>query len=63
MLLLLVHYRLIMSKYIFELIKVPAENVLGEVGKGYKYSIEILNEGRIGIAAQMIGLAQGNFEK
>jgi alkylation response protein AidB-like acyl-CoA dehydrogenase len=35
---------------------------LGEVGKGYKYAIEILNEGRIGIAAQMIGLAQGVFD-
>lgn len=36
--------------------------MLGEVGKGYKYAIEILNEGRIGIAAQMIGLAQGVFD-
>ncbi|CAG8695699.1 13656_t:CDS:10, partial [Acaulospora colombiana] len=45
----------------FDDIKVPEENVLGEVGKGYKYAIEILNEGRIGIAAQMIGLAQGAF--
>lgn len=42
--------------------KVPVENILGEVGKGYKYAIEILNEGRIGIAAQMIGLAQGVFD-
>jgi len=47
---------------ILEDVKVPAENVLGEVGKGYKYAIEILNEGRIGIAAQMIGLAQGAFD-
>jgi len=39
--------------------KVPKENVLGEVGKGYKVAIETLNEGRIGIGAQMIGLAQG----
>ncbi|KAI8906707.1 acyl-CoA dehydrogenase/oxidase [Gorgonomyces haynaldii] len=46
----------------FDDIKVPEENVLGEVGKGYKYAIEILNEGRIGIAAQMIGLAQGAFD-
>ena len=38
---------------------VPAANVLGEVGKGYKIAIETLNEGRIGIAAQMLGLAQG----
>ncbi|KAJ3482261.1 hypothetical protein NLI96_g7085 [Meripilus lineatus] len=47
----------------FDDLKVPAENVLGEVGKGYKIAIEILNEGRIGIAAQMIGLAQGAFDK
>jgi len=38
---------------------VPRENVLGEVGKGYKVAIETLNEGRIGIGAQMIGLARG----
>ncbi len=42
--------------------KVPKENVLGEVGKGYKVSIETLNEGRIGIGAQMIGLARGALE-
>ena len=41
---------------------VPKENVLGEVGKGYKISIETLNEGRIGIAAQMVGIAQGAYE-
>ncbi|CAO3637497.1 unnamed protein product [Mucor fragilis] len=46
----------------FDEIVVPKENVLGEVGKGYKYAIEILNEGRIGIAAQMIGTAQGAFD-
>lgn len=39
--------------------EVPEENVLGEVGKGYKVSIETLNEGRIGIGAQMIGVAAG----
>eukprot|EP00752_Nemacystus_decipiens_P016760 g14998.t1 len=39
--------------------EVPAANVLGEVGHGYRYAIEILNEGRIGIGAQMTGLAQG----
>jgi alkylation response protein AidB-like acyl-CoA dehydrogenase len=44
---------------IFEDCRVPAENVLGEVGKGYKIAIETLNEGRIGIGAQMLGLAQG----
>ena len=42
--------------------KVPKENVLGLVGKGYKVSIETLNEGRIGIGAQMVGIAQGAFE-
>jgi alkylation response protein AidB-like acyl-CoA dehydrogenase len=39
--------------------RVPAENILGEIGKGYKIAIETLNEGRIGIGAQMIGLARG----
>jgi alkylation response protein AidB-like acyl-CoA dehydrogenase len=39
--------------------RVPKENVLGEVGKGYKVAIETLNEGRIAIGAQMVGLAQG----
>jgi alkylation response protein AidB-like acyl-CoA dehydrogenase len=41
---------------------VPEGNVLGEVGKGYKIAIETLNEGRIGIGAQMIGLSQGAFD-
>ncbi|MCK6508508.1 acyl-CoA dehydrogenase [Myxococcota bacterium] len=41
---------------------VPKENVVGEIGKGYKVAIETLNEGRIGIGAQMIGLARGAFE-
>ena len=40
----------------------PKENVIGEVGKGYKVSIETLNEGRIGIGAQMLGIAQGAYE-
>ncbi|MGC9291403.1 MAG: acyl-CoA dehydrogenase [Acidobacteriaceae bacterium] len=44
---------------VFDDCKVPAENVLGEVGKGYKVAIETLNEGRIGIGAQMLGLAEG----
>jgi alkylation response protein AidB-like acyl-CoA dehydrogenase len=39
--------------------EVPAENVLGEVGQGYKVAIDTLNVGRIGIGAQMIGIAQG----
>ncbi len=47
---------------LFENCRVPAANVLGEVGKGYKVAIETLNEGRIGIGAQMIGLAQGALE-
>nr|XP_019004028.1 acyl-CoA oxidase [Kwoniella mangroviensis CBS 8507]OCF67489.1 acyl-CoA oxidase [Kwoniella mangroviensis CBS 8507] len=47
----------------FDDVKIPKENVVGEVGKGYKIAIEILNEGRIGIAAQMVGLAQGAFDK
>jgi butyryl-CoA dehydrogenase/short/branched chain acyl-CoA dehydrogenase len=42
--------------------RVPRENVLGEVGKGYKIAIETLNEGRIGIGAQMVGLARGAWE-
>jgi len=41
---------------------VPKEMVLGEVGKGYKVAIEILNEGRIGISAQMVGVARGALE-
>src|SRR6185369_2091926 len=47
---------------ILEDCRVPAENVLGEAGKGYKVAIETLNEGRIGIGAQMIGLARGALE-
>jgi len=50
------------TELILENCKVPKENVLGEVGKGYKVSIETLNEGRIGIAAQMLGIAQGAYE-
>ncbi len=41
---------------------IPRESLLGEAGKGYKIAIETLNEGRIGIAAQMLGLAEGAFE-
>ena len=43
-------------------VRVPGDNVLGEVGRGYKVAIETLNEGRIGIGAQMVGLAQGAFD-
>ena len=42
--------------------RVRKENVLGEIGKGYKVAIETLNEGRIGIAAQMVGVARGALE-
>src|SRR5882757_9320567 len=42
--------------------RVPRENVMGEVGKGYKVAIETLNEGRIAIGAQMIGLARGALD-
>ena len=47
---------------ILEDCRVPQENVLGEPGKGYKIAIETLNEGRIGIGAQMVGLARGAWE-
>ncbi len=47
---------------LFENCEVAASQVLGEVGKGYKIAIETLNEGRIGIGAQMVGIAQGAYE-
>merc|ERR1711991_603340 len=47
---------------VLEDVKVPKENVLGPLGKGYKIAIESLNEGRIGIGAQMVGLAQGALD-
>ncbi|MEP6706060.1 MAG: acyl-CoA dehydrogenase [Pyrinomonadaceae bacterium] len=50
------------TELIFEDCRVPKENVLGEMGKGYKVSIETLNEGRIGIGAQMVGIARGALE-
>ena len=50
------------TELILENVRVPAANVLGEVGKGYKAAIETLNEGRIGIGAQMVGLAQGALD-
>ncbi|XP_066457251.1 short/branched chain specific acyl-CoA dehydrogenase, mitochondrial [Eleutherodactylus coqui] len=46
----------------FDNVKVPESNILGNFGHGYKYAIGMLNEGRIGIAAQMVGLAQGCFD-
>jgi alkylation response protein AidB-like acyl-CoA dehydrogenase len=47
---------------VLEDVRVPKSHVLGEVGKGYKTAIETLNEGRIGIGAQMIGLARGALD-
>ena len=47
---------------LFEDCLVPRDRVLGDIGKGYKVAIETLNEGRIGIGAQMIGLAQGALD-
>ncbi|KAH0443808.1 acyl-CoA dehydrogenase [Colletotrichum camelliae] len=46
----------------FDDVEIPKENLLGEKGHGYKYAIGLLNEGRIGIAAQMTGLALGSWE-
>lgn len=46
----------------FDDVEIPKENLLGEEGQGYKYAIGLLNEGRIGIAAQMTGLALGAWE-
>jgi alkylation response protein AidB-like acyl-CoA dehydrogenase len=47
---------------LFEDCIVPRDRILGDIGKGYKVAIETLNEGRIGIGAQMIGLAQGALD-
>ncbi len=50
------------TELVLDDVRVPGENVLGELGKGYKVAVETLNEGRIGIGAQMVGLAQGAFD-
>jgi alkylation response protein AidB-like acyl-CoA dehydrogenase len=50
------------TELILDQCQVPAENVLGPEGKGYKIAIETLNEGRIGIGAQMIGVARGALD-
>lgn len=50
------------TELIFENCEVPKENVIGAVGIGYKIAIETLNEGRIGIGAQMLGIAQGAYD-
>ncbi len=51
------------TELILDDVRVPGSDVLGEVGKGYKVAIETLNEGRIGIGAQMVGLAQGALDR
>ena len=50
------------TELILDGVRVPSGKVLGEVGKGYKVAIETLNEGRIGIGAQMVGTAQGALD-
>ena len=50
------------TELVLEGVRVPASNALGPVGQGYKIAIETLNEGRIGIGAQMIGVAQGALQ-
>ena len=50
------------TELILDDVRVPAGNVLGEPGRGYKVAIETLNEGRIGIGAQMLGLGQGALD-
>src|SRR5258708_8031877 len=50
------------TELILDNVEVPAANVIGEVGKGYKVAIETLNTGRIGIGAQMIGVARGALD-
>jgi alkylation response protein AidB-like acyl-CoA dehydrogenase len=50
------------TEIILDNVRVPANRILGEVGKGYKVAIETLNEGRIGIGAQMVGTAQGALD-
>ena len=50
------------TELILDDVRVPGGNVLGDLGRGYKVAIETLNEGRIGIGGQMVGLAQGAFD-
>jgi len=50
------------TELILSAVRVPSRNLLGEVGEGYKVAIETLNEGRIGIGAQMVGTAQGALD-
>ena len=46
----------------FDNVRVHKSQILGEAGHGYKYAAKLLNEGRIGIAAQMLGISQGCFD-
>lgn len=46
----------------FDNVRVPESAILGELGQGYKIAAGFLNEGRVGVAAQMIGLAQGCYD-
>lgn len=50
------------TELILEDVEVPAANVVGEIGKGYKVAIEVLNGGRVGIGAQMVGVGQGALD-
>ena len=50
------------TELILDNCEVPADNVLGEIGKGYKVAIETLNAGRVGIGAQMVGIARGALD-
>ena len=50
------------TELVLDGVRLPGSNVLGQVGRGYKVAIETLNEGRIGIGAQMVGLAQGALD-
>ncbi len=50
------------TELVLDGVRVPKENVLGDVGRGYRVAIETLNEGRIGIGSQMVGIAQGALE-
>ena len=47
------------TELVLDGVRVPKENVLGDAGRGYRVAIETLNEGRIGIGSQMVGIAQG----
>jgi len=52
-----------MYELVFEDVRVPAENLLGEEGKGFKIAMMTLDTARVGIAAQALGIAQGAYEQ